>query len=160
ELGARRVFRPSSRAWRATGVPLWLTEWYLDWTPAALARALSDPEARSVDLIWVSSPNVRNLPVADTLSRVLKRPLIIDLRDPWTYGSLWRPRGEWVARLERAAARRLLNHAARVVVTSPLTEREMQQRFPDARFATITNGFSDDETLVALRDCAKGKCLF
>src|SRR5688500_8237169 len=43
---SRRVFRPGSLAWRATGLPMWALEWHLDWAPSALARALADSEAR------------------------------------------------------------------------------------------------------------------
>lgn len=158
--GSRRVFRRGSLAWRLTGLPMWVVEWHLDWAPAALFEALRDPAARRADLVWVSAPHVKNLFVGETLSRILNKPLVVDLRDPWTYGSLWLPRGRWVARTERARARRILSRAARVIVTSPLTQAEMQQRFPDARFVTITNGFTLDESITPLRDIAHDKCLF
>ncbi|HXS18443.1 MAG TPA: hypothetical protein VN764_14700, partial [Polyangiaceae bacterium] len=90
---SRRVFQPGSWTWRATGLPMWALEWHLDWAPPALVRALADREARQVDLVWVSAPQARNLFVGDTLSRILNKPLVVDLRDPWTYGSLWSPRG-------------------------------------------------------------------
>ncbi|HEU5076760.1 MAG TPA: glycosyltransferase, partial [Polyangiaceae bacterium] len=73
---------------------------------------------------------------------------------------LWSPRGSWVARVERARATRILSRAARVVVTSPLTQAGMQQRFPDARFVTITNGLTLDESIIPLRETAPDKCLF
>src|SRR6187399_401785 len=157
---SRRVFRQGSLAWRATGLPMWALESHLDWAPPALVRALADSEARQVDLVWVSAPHVRNLFVGETLSRILNKPLVVDLRDPWTYGSLWLPRGRMVARVERARATRLLSRAARVVVTSPLTQREMERRFPEARFVTITNGFSTDESVTPQRGVRPGKCLF
>ena len=45
----RRVFRRDSWAWRATGLPMWLVEWHLDWAPRAISCALSDARARSAD---------------------------------------------------------------------------------------------------------------
>lgn len=157
---SKRVFRRDSWAWRATGLPLWAIESHLDWAPPALLEVLRRPEGRAVDVVWVSSPHVRNLFVGEALSHLLRRPLVVDLRDPWTYGSLWFPRGRWVEAVEVARARRLLSHAARVVVTSPLTRVEMERRFPDARFATITNGFASDESITPLRDVALDRCLF
>ncbi len=155
-----RVFTPRSWLWRATGLPMWLLEWHFDWAPSALFGALSDPRFRSVDLVWVSAPHVRNLFVGEALSRLLRKPLLVDLRDPWTYGSLWLPRGRLVARCETARARRILSRAARVVVTSPLTEQQMKQRFPAASFITITNGFSDDPGIPSVRDYPGARCLF
>jgi len=139
---------------------MWVLDWHFDWAPPALLRALSDPGVRQVDLVWVSAPDVRNLFVGDALSRLLQKPLLVDLRDPWTYGSLWTPRGDWVARVERARATRILSRAARVVVTSPLTQAQMERRFPRARFVTITNGFTVGEPIPPLREVAPGKCLF
>ncbi len=139
---------------------MWMLEWHLDWAPAALLRALGDADVRRADLVWVSAPHVRNLFVGEALSRLLRKPLVVDLRDPWTYGSLWLPRGELVARVERARARRILSRAARVVVTSPLTRAQMERRFPHARFVTITNGFTIGEPIQPLREVAPGKCLF
>jgi len=157
---SRRVFQRGSPAWRATGLPLWLLEWHLDWAPPAIALALRDPSVRRSDVVWVSAPHVRNLVVGEALSRLLNKPLVVDLRDPWTYGSLWQPRGRWVAHAESASAARILSRAARVVVTSPLTEQQMQQRFPKARFVTITNGFSADDSITPLRETTPDKCLF
>lgn len=158
--GSRRVFTRGSRVWRMTGLPLWMLDWHLDWAPPALLRALGDRDARAVDLVWVSAPHVRNLFVGEALSRLLKKPLIVDLRDPWTYGSLWVPRGAGVARIERARASQILSRAARVVVTSPLTQTEMERRFPGAHFVTITNGFTAGEPIEPLRELAPSKCLF
>lgn len=140
---------------------MWVLEWHLDWAPAALALALRDPKLRQVDLIWVSAPPVRNLFIAHALSRLLQKPLVIDLRDPWTYGSLWMPRGKIAERLELRWAHRILSDAQRIVLTSPLTQSEMMKRHPHAaaKFRTITNGFSERE-IEPLRGDHEKKCLF
>src|SRR5690606_39138860 len=79
--------------------------------------------------------------------------------DPWTYGSNWSPRLPSTGRVEAFWAGKVLRHAKRVVFTSPLTEREMQARFPGAHMTTITNGF-DERHAEPLRDVHPDKCLF
>ena len=63
--------------------------------------------------------------IGHRLARWLRLPFIIDMRDPWTYGSLWRPKTPQIAAAERALAGRTLGAADRVIFTSPLTQRAM-----------------------------------
>lgn len=140
----------------------WLAHWYLDWLPPAFLRGLQLGRQRGVQLVWVTAPPARTLVLGYLLSRALRRPLVVDLRDPWTYGSLWRPSSPIVATLERAWAERILDAAAGVVFTSPFTQREMEARFARLRgkSLTITNGFSADDAAIAPRRGAPAeKCL-
>ena len=118
-------------------------------------------QKRGIDLIWVTAPHVRNLVTGYFLSRALRKPLIVDLRDPWTYGSLWQPPTPLLERLERRYAHRILSHAARVIVTSPLTQKEMEDRFEvlDGKCLTITNGYSAEEEQAPERGGHEGKLL-
>jgi glycosyltransferase involved in cell wall biosynthesis len=96
------------------------------------------------------------------LAEWLGRPLVVDLRDPWTYGSLWRPKTERIADLERAWAARVFGRASRIICTSPLTLATMHERFPQVpreRWVTITNGF-DDVQVAPLRGVPEDICLF
>lgn len=132
----------------------WLLWWHLDWLPPAFLRGVQVGRRRQVKLVWVTAPHVRSLVLGYALARALHRPLIVDLRDPWTYGSLWQPVSRLTESIERAWSRAVLNAAALVIFTSPLTQREMETRFPGlhGKTLTITNGFSvDDETIVPLR---------
>ena len=140
----------------------WWSHWELDW--AALATLAGAWQARRTrpQLIWASGPHFRNFVVAARLGAWLRLPLVIDLRDPWTYGSLWRPRTDRSAQAERAFAAQVLSRAARVVFTSPLTLEAMHERFPELpreRWLTITNGF-DDTPVEPLRDVSSERCLF
>jgi glycosyltransferase involved in cell wall biosynthesis len=119
----------------------WAMTCLVDWNlPAGLVGAQHIAKA---DLIWATAPHPRNLVPPYLLSKLWNKPFIIDLRDPWTYGSLWNPATERVAVWEKALAARVLGHAQRIVLTSPLTMQEMQKRFPHAasRMLTITNGY-------------------
>jgi glycosyltransferase involved in cell wall biosynthesis len=140
----------------------WWAYWELDWALSASVAAWVRLRREPPDVIWVSAPPFRNCVVAARLARWLGRPLVVDLRDPWTYGSLWRPKTEQTANAERICAGRVLAQAARVVFTSPLTLAAMHERFPELpreRWVTITNGF-DDVPVMPLRNVSEDVCLF
>lgn len=140
----------------------WWTHWELDWALLAQLAGARAAWRRPPELIWASGPHFRNFVVALRLSTWLQVPLVVDLRDPWTYGSLWRPRSLRGAEAERAWAARVLGHAARIVFTSPLTLEAMSRRFPELpreRLITITNGF-EDGSVEPLREVASDRCLF
>jgi glycosyltransferase involved in cell wall biosynthesis len=122
----------------------WAMTHFVDWNlPVSLLAAQHVGVAQ---LIWATAPHARNLVPAYLLSKLWNKPLIVDLRDPWTYGSLWNPVTFRAERWERDLAATILNHAERIVVTSPLTMVEMQKRFPGRvaeRMVTITNGYAE-----------------
>jgi glycosyltransferase involved in cell wall biosynthesis len=155
---------PRPRGWvkETYGWLGWWSHWELDWALLAELAGARAAWRRPPQLIWASGPHFRNFVVALRLSTWLRVPLVVDLRDPWTYGSLWRPRSQRSAQAERAWAARVLGHAARIVFTSPLTLEAMSRRFPDLpreRLLTITNGF-EDGSVDPLRETGSDRCLF
>lgn len=140
----------------------WWVHWEVDWVALATLRGWLGAHRLQPDVIWVSGPHFRDFAVACRLSAWLHKPLVVDLRDPWTYGSLWRPKTPRIAAAESAWAERVLTRAARVVFTSPLTLEAMHERFPSVareRWVTITNGF-DDTPVEPLREVPEDVCLF
>jgi glycosyltransferase involved in cell wall biosynthesis len=140
----------------------WWSHWELDWAALATLAGMWTARLEMPQLIWASGPHFRNFVVAERLSSKLARPLVLDLRDPWTYGSLWRPKTAAIARAERAWAVRVLQRAKRIVFTSPLTLDAMHERFPEldrANSITIPNGF-DDIAVEPLRSVSQDLCLF
>ena len=114
----------------------------LAWLPWALRAGL--PLARRCDAVYVTAPPHGAVVVAAVLSRLAKRPLVIDFRDPWMLDrTLIHPSAlhRWLnERLERWCIR----GARRVVVNTPRAEQAYRRRFPDApaeKFVTIPNGF-------------------
>lgn len=140
----------------------WWLHWEIDWGMLATAAGWIMAKGSSPEVIWVSAPHFRSVPVASRLAAALSIPLVIDLRDPWTYGSLWHPKTPAIARAERRWASRALSAASRIVFTSPLTLEAMHERFPElerSRLVTITNGF-DDAPIQPLREQPAEQCLF
>jgi len=157
--GGRRTRRWAHEALGWLG---WWSHWELDWAALAALAGLWEARRARPSLIWASGPHFRNFVVAARLCEWLRVPLVLDLRDPWTYGSLWRPRTESSARSEQAWARRVLGLATRIVFTSPLTLEAMSRRFPQLpreRLVTITNGF-EDTAVEPLREVGADRCLF
>jgi len=107
--------------------------------------------------VWATGPPFETLKASYFIARAAGLPLIIDMRDPWTHGVCWQPSGWFDARREHAWERRVLSYAARVVVTTPLTEHRMRTKYPKlaSKFMTITNGFEDTEPVADVRSAEK-----
>lgn len=154
--------RAPGRARAALSYLRWWAHWEVDWALLATGAGWLEAKRAPPDVIWVSAPHFRNCAVGCRLAEWLDKPLVVDLRDPWTYGSLWRPKTEKIANVERGWAARVLRRASRVAFTSPLTLAAMHQRFPELpreRWRTITNGF-DDVPVTPLRGVPDRICLF
>src|SRR4029450_10963215 len=106
-FAARRP--PSQRLASLQQTVHWLIYWHLDWLPPAFVRGLEVGWKRQVKLVWVTAPHVRNLLLGYALSRARHRPVVVDLRDPWTYGSLWKPASRVAEAIERAWSRTILD---------------------------------------------------
>ncbi|MHC4590198.1 MAG: hypothetical protein ACYTAQ_12940, partial [Planctomycetota bacterium] len=70
---------------------VWLFDFHLDLALPMLQRAVKINWRDPVDLVWVTGPSSHSLLVGYWASRLLRKPLVLDIRDPWTYGSLWSP---------------------------------------------------------------------
>ena len=115
-----------------------------------LGASLDLVERTGAAAIWATAPPFGWIKVAAEASRISGVPLILDYRDPLTYGPLaagWndaeRQAGKWWER-------RVLGQASRVVFASDMTRERMAERYPDLspRFVTIPSGF-DSEAPVA-----------
>jgi len=134
----------------------------LEWPARVVAAGLRMHLRSPFDLIWATSPPGFALLPAAALSRLTGRPLVVDMRDPWTYGCLWHPTSRLRARVETWLERMVLSQAARIVFTSPLTTETMRRRMGrriGRRMVTITNGF-DAEAPEPIPDAPRDKCVF
>lgn len=127
----------------------WAYFWHLEWSLPVLRAAEDTRPPEGYDLVWATAPRSVNALAGWFVSRALGVPLVLDLRDPWTYGSIWKPLTPLAAWIERSWARFILRSAAATVFTSPLTRDEMARRFPRAadHMVTITNGYAEGPAL-------------
>jgi hypothetical protein len=97
------------------------------------------------DLIWATGPPWSALSMGYRLSALTGKPLVADIRDPWTYGLLWNKLGIEQRRRQRWWQRHVLHRARRIIYTSPLTAeimRETDGAEVADRIGVITNGFA------------------
>lgn len=116
----------------------------IPWTWPVVAKSLRLKLKLGYDLIWATCDPLASLVAGYWISRLTKTPLIVDIRDPITYGTEWERTGPASHRWTQQWEQRVLRHAARIIYTSPKTTEIMQQRSepPVARkMLTITNGF-------------------
>ena len=132
------------------------------WVWPAVMKGLDVHRRRRVDAIWATCGPASTLMAGYWLSRLTGRPLVADIRDPWTYGPQWTPVNERWAHWQRMWERRVLTYAARTVYTSPLTaEIKRCGLAPEgrSRLVAITNGYRE-QPVAPRRDVAQDKCLF
>ncbi len=136
--------------------------WTMYWVIPVVTFSLKTYFQTGFDLIWATGDPWIGLIAGYWISRLTHKPFVADIRDPWTYGVLWRPRDESEAEWLRRWEMRVLNAATRVVYTSPLTTEVMRGRTNQRigrKMVTITNGFADsawDQGQVS----AAEKCVF
>lgn len=117
------------------------------WVGPVVRRGLALATRHRFDLVWATGPPWDTLRAGYLLSKLLRRPFVADLRDPWTYGPMWHLITPARQPRELKRERQILTHATRTVFTSPLTTAAMQARYPAEvadRFVTITNGFDGE----------------
>lgn len=124
-------------------LPFQLTLGDKEWEVRAVLRILRLSLSKDFRLIWATGPAWQDLTVGYWSSKLLNLPYVMDLRDPLTYGVLWRTEDEKEKIRLKQREKKYLKHASHVVFTSPLTEKEYVKRYPfiKGKTSTITNGF-------------------
>lgn len=148
--------------WRIYWAIVWRLYWFFDWTVPAMRMAMKAARSNDFKLVWASGPHSRNMVAGYWVAKILRKPLVLDIRDPWTYGSLWVHKTKNVEDCERKWAKKILSYADAVIFTSPLTMKLMRDHFPGCspeKMFCITNGFSE-EFVEPLRGVDGDKFLF
>lgn len=114
----------------------------IGWVPFALFKALAFHDRERVDVIYTTSPPRSASLVGLFLKLIIRKPWVVEFRDPWYLSS--RPlRRKFEARLERL----LLDHAdAVIVVTDGHAEYLRTCRgVPADKLVVIRNGYDEDD---------------
>lgn len=99
------------------------------------------------DLIWATGDPWSSLWLGEKLSKVLKKPLITDFRDPWTLSAVnLRKRSSFALKADKKVEKRIIDNSEKVIFTSGFT-REIYKRhyaLPEQKCEVIYNSIDTD----------------
>jgi glycosyltransferase involved in cell wall biosynthesis len=118
----------------------------IGWFPFAVARGLSILRRRRVDALYSTSTAVTSHLVARALHARSGIPWVADFQDPWAEDYVSKFPSPLHRRLARRIERLVVQHAARVVVTTEPVRRALASRYPEqrAKVTVIPMGFDPD----------------
>ena len=102
-------------------------------------------------LIFVTCPPWEAAFAAAIAARVTRLPLVIDLRDPWSFNPGQDLQPSWTRAIVRTLEPRLMREASALVTTTNAVRDEYQRLVPGARVIAVRTGF-DDKPVEPQRD--------
>lgn len=123
---------------------------YKKWEKPLIENVLEDHKKYKFKAILVTAPPFGMLRLANKLSKKLKIPFIIDMRDAWAY---WNTNAygtylHYYFTLQKE--KKYFNAASRIIATSEQTIKDWNQLHPEIpgdKFVCITNGFDNDSSI-------------
>lgn len=118
------------------------------WLPFVVPKAARIIRRETIALIYATAPPYSSAVIGAILSRLTQRPLVIDLRDPWSQDPYAPTPTPIHRRLNDRFERRALCEASRVVVISPTMRTDLLRGHPEVpaeKVQVITNGFDARE---------------
>ena len=119
------------------------------WAVLATVRAVLLVAFKRIDVIYATSPMQSGLIVGYLIKRICRKPLIIEMRDPWTTNPFAVKRAFRILDcIEDALERRILIAADRIVVINENFIPSMLEKYPslnEEKFSVIPNGFDEDD---------------
>jgi len=116
------------------------------WTVPAVWTALRNAKKYNWDAVYATLSPPTNMLVAYLIAKLLRLPLLIDYRDPWTDAFFSPKRLKPLATLERKLEARMFAAAGAVTALDPVclrTPLREARRTPPTRI--IPNGYDDDD---------------
>ena len=115
------------------------------WIPYGLWHGLR--AARECDVIWATSPTTGALCAGAILSRLTRRPLVVDLRDPWRIDSVRPCATRLHQRLDSSWERFVLATAARIVTVTDRMADIVCRSYPQHqhKVTVIHNGYDAED---------------
>lgn len=120
---------------------------HIFWVPFAIAKGGYVVIKHKVDVIYCSSPPHSSHLIAFVLGKTLRKPYVLDFRDPW---NVHKADGDTnlivrgLYKLEAATKKLIIRNAAKIISATQGERDELKNEFPeldDDRFTFITNGY-------------------
>jgi glycosyltransferase involved in cell wall biosynthesis len=120
------------------------------WVPLGIFKGLAIIKKEKIDCIVSSSPPVSSHILASVLSRISRRPHLVDFRDLWTLNQNYELRNypRYFRKYDRFWEKFVLKHADRIMTASPGFTDQMENHlggFLRGKVSTVTNGFDYSE---------------
>ncbi len=114
---------------------------YPGWIPVGLLRAVASTRP---DVILATAPPFSSLILGVLLKKIWRRPLVIDLRDPWCHNPFRLQRPAMADSFDRFLERWVFRHADHVLMNTEEACRLYQEQYPayQEKISVLTNGFS------------------
>lgn len=119
------------------------------WAVLATVRAVLLVAFKRIDVVYATSPMQSGLIVGYLVKRICRKPLIVEMRDPWTTNPFAVKRAFRILDcIEDALERRILIAADRIVVINENFILPILEKYPSLnaeKFSVIPNGFDEDD---------------
>lgn len=119
------------------------------WVPAAVMKGLKVSRANGYDAILTTSPPHSSHLAGLLLSKLTKKPWVIDFRDPWIDHSLSSHlrKNRVRDRIEKWMERIIARHADRIIANTEVNRKALLARYNSLaaeKFTALTNGFDKE----------------
>lgn len=111
--------------------------------PALATRIARTARSTNADVIFATGAPWETLVAATLGAKLARLPLVVELRDPWSFGPLSMRNPTWARTATRGIEALVLRAAAATVVTSEATREAYEKLGESARVECIRSGFDD-----------------
>jgi hypothetical protein len=110
----------------------------------SIARRIARLASRAAaEVVFATAPPWEVAVAAAAAARIARLPLVLDFRDPWSYGPLMARRPAWARAASALVEGAVLRSAAALTVTSEAIRDDYARRAPWARVVCVRSGFDD-----------------
>ncbi|MGK3964832.1 glycosyltransferase [Sorangium sp. So ce118] len=120
--------------------------------PALAARIARLAREVGAEVIFASGAPWEAVLAGALAGRAIGRPVVVDFRDPWSFGPVMATRPAWVRAASALVERAAVGAAAAFTVTSEMTRDAYVERGIARRVACIRTGFDPDAAFAPRRD--------
>ncbi len=127
-----------------------LPDEYVGWYPFAMRKVREIIRREEFDLIYATAPPYTALLIGCSTKELIKKPLVVDFRDPWTQNiGLSYP--SMVHRsIDETLERKVVHHSDGIIITTEPNRAIFMEKYkeiPSERCVTLTNGYDPEDFL-------------
>jgi glycosyltransferase involved in cell wall biosynthesis len=119
---------------------------WVSWIPLAVIKGYLLNRKENFDALWVTFPISSALFIGYFLSKLIKKPIYVDLRDPAWEEETWK--NTLQQKTVKWIEKKIIYQAEKIFFTSPGTIKKYQSRYSldlHSKFILLPNGFDEDD---------------